>query len=582
VLNSPAAVPCSERAAAPKKPEVVDRERQLTVAHHRPRLAGLLDLQTRELVGVLLHQFGEAVQDERALRRQRPSPLGARLCGCCHLGTDLAGCGVGDRLDRETGCGVDRVRNIAPTSPRSDPVTQGRASEGFAMTTSRTFVFMPESAYGPTNNCVGIANVLRERGHRVVFAAERSWEGKLEALGFEEDLVDLAPHPNPIPRCRTRRRPVLDRLHPRHRTGVPQATIEQLSSFIQPTWQALIDGAKYCEPQLREIIERARPDVIVEDNVVGFPALVTAGAPFVRIMSCNPLEVGGADVPPVFSGYPVATAPAGTNSAASTSAPIARCGRTTTSGSGRAAHPGSPTCISSTPANTSTSISIPRRSTTPTCGRWTAHGTARLVGAHHRRAVRAAEQLHGRDGRDGERALIYLSLGSLGSADVDLMRRLVDVLSRTRHRFIVSKGPQAALYELADNMWGAQSVPQTNVIPLVDLVITHAGNNTTTESFHFGKPMVALPLFWDQYDNANGSTRPGSVSVSTPIDSPTRKCTARSSGCSATPPVGAVRRSSARPSGHAPALGSADLLEQTRLVKRADVDRYRNDMRGTI
>ena len=56
-----------------------------------------------------------------------------------------------------------------------------------------TVLFMPESAFGPTNNCIGIGDVLRRRGHRVVFAAEASWKGRLEPLGFEEDLVDLSP-----------------------------------------------------------------------------------------------------------------------------------------------------------------------------------------------------------------------------------------------------------------------------------------------------------------------------------------------------------------------------------------------------
>jgi MGT family glycosyltransferase len=102
----------------------------------------------------------------------------------------------------------------------------------------------------------------------------------------------------------------------------------------------------------------------------------------------------------------------------------------------------------------------------------------------------------------GDGPLVYLSLGSLGSADVELMQRLVDLLAAGGYRAIVSKGPQHQQIELRDGQVGAELVPQPALLPHVDAVITHGGNNTVTECIHFGKPMVVLPLFWDQYDNA--------------------------------------------------------------------------------
>ena len=366
------------------------------------------------------------------------------------------------------------------------------------MADSRTIVFFPEGAFGPTNNCVGIGNVLRERGHRVVFIVEESFAGTLEARGFEERLMRLGPAP-------------ADPEVPGQfwidfiRDTAPvfrKSTFEQLGEFMAPTWQALIDGSLYVDARLREIIDELAPDAVVEDNVVAFAALPASSRPWVRIVSCNPAELKDPAVPPFSSGYPAAdrTAwPAFLGEVRRTHADMwgafdAWLRERGAPGLAYGEH-GPDFMLESPYLNL---YLYPAEAD---------YERARPLGpAWHRldSCVRATDEtwslppeLANHPGR-----LVYLSLGSLGSADVDLMQRLVDVLGRTDHRVIVSKGPLADQIRLHDNMTGQGFLPQPAILPQVDLVITHGGNNTVTEAFHHGKPMVVLPLFWDQVDNA--------------------------------------------------------------------------------
>lgn len=98
--------------------------------------------------------------------------------------------------------------------------------------------------------------------------------------------------------------------------------------------------------------------------------------------------------------------------------------------------------------------------------------------------------------------LIYFSLGSVGTIFTKLVQKWLDILAKLPHRFIVSGGPSIGKLVLAPNQWAGKFVPQTAVLKVVDLVITHGGNNTVTETMFYGKPMIALPIFGDQPENS--------------------------------------------------------------------------------
>jgi MGT family glycosyltransferase len=274
-------------------------------------------------------------------------------------------------------------------------------------------------------------------------------------------------------------------------------TIEQLGEFIAPTFEALCDGARYVHSRLVEIIDELAPDVIVEDNVVSFPALAASGRRWVRIVSCNPLELPDPELAPVFSGYPEADR-SGWPAFAEEFRRTHRDLHASFDEFRRAA--GAPPLPGLEFMDTSPYLNLygypdeaDYRRSHPLDPTW--HNVQTSIRTSE--PWELPEHL-----REGPGALLYLSLGSLGSADVGLMQRLVDILGATAHRVIVSKGPLADQIKLHDNMCGEGYLPQPAILPQVDLVITHGGNNTTCEALHHGKPMVVLPIFWDQYDNA--------------------------------------------------------------------------------
>jgi UDP:flavonoid glycosyltransferase YjiC (YdhE family) len=376
------------------------------------------------------------------------------------------------------------------------------------MTQARTIAFFPEpGAWGPTNNLSAMAEVLRERGHRIVFVADASFAGVLEARGFEERLFRMAPA-DPAEAAAggasaggaAAEAPPEDPWAEFIRVTAPEfrrPTIEQIETVTRPIWEALVAGEQYSHERILEVWDDVRPDVVVTDNVTGYPAVELAGVPWVRAVSCNPLEMRDPDLPPPLSGLPVADR--GEWAAFRDEYHRAHAGLLAEHNEFRRSVGVAP-CPEDEFNTASPWLDIYEYPAAADYRR-----TRPLDAVWHRveSSVRAGEEPFDVDAHvPGAGKVVYLSMGSLGCMDVGLMQRLIDALGRTEHRVVVSMGPLKDRMTLAARMYGAEFLPQPSILPQCDLLITHGGNNTVCEGFTFGLPMIGLPLFWDQYDNA--------------------------------------------------------------------------------
>jgi MGT family glycosyltransferase len=102
---------------------------------------------------------------------------------------------------------------------------------------------------------------------------------------------------------------------------------------------------------------------------------------------------------------------------------------------------------------------------------------------------------------DDARPLVAVGLSTTYQAQGGLLQRVVDALGDLPVRGFVSTGG-LPLQRVPANVQTASFVPHSRLLPLADVVVTHAGLGTVHQALRWGKPLVCLPLGRDQSDNS--------------------------------------------------------------------------------
>ncbi len=109
------------------------------------------------------------------------------------------------------------------------------------------------------------------------------------------------------------------------------------------------------------------------------------------------------------------------------------------------------------------------------------------------------------------RPRVYVSLGTFLSSRVDLLRVIADGLRTVPVDVVMAIGAAdpAAMGDIPPGWVVRPFLPQVAVLERCDVVVTHGGNNTITESLRAGLPMLVLPLSTDQFAGAADLARAG-------------------------------------------------------------------------
>ena len=159
-----------------------------------------------------------------------------------------------------------------------------------------TVLFVSVSAVGHVNSGVGVAETLQSRGHRIVFTCDQSFKGYFIKRGFEEEIIEKELSPE----------------EERDRAGARIKHHKAIGLFDD---HSALDKAKRFmrgiktltrkeDEILAKIIDRVKPDVIVNDFYF-VSSIVKSGIPWINLVSMQILSViDDPMTPPKWLGLP--------------------------------------------------------------------------------------------------------------------------------------------------------------------------------------------------------------------------------------------------------------------------------------
>lgn len=357
----------------------------------------------------------------------------------------------------------------------------------------KTFAFFPEAAFGPALNSVGIAQAVTARGHRAVFLSDPGFVPVYEGYGFEAHSVALSA---PMPAEELAK--FWENFINGHIPNFRKSPIDQIDNYVRDCWEAIVDSAKWAQKDLPGILAGVEPDVICVDNVILFPAIKQSGKPWVRVISCSENEIEDDAIPPHLSGMSVhdhAGHKAFQAKFNATIKPIHDDFNAFLAENGEAAYPLGQFFEASPYLNLllyPQAVKFDRAVPLDPARFQYLEGCVRKEAPYEMPVF----------GTNQDGPLIYISFGSLGAGDTGLLKRLIAMVGKSRFRALVNVGDYMGEYtDVPPNVVIQSWFPQPSVIPLVDLVIHHGGNNSFTECLYFGKPAIIMPYVWDGHDN---------------------------------------------------------------------------------